>query len=75
MNNQPEKTIELYRNEILNKKLIELDAIAATCVLSACSDCHRLDIGEAVLDDIKRLKLLHPPNIRLSTAVSFLFIK
>jgi hypothetical protein len=70
MNNQPEKTIQLYENEILNKKLIELDAISATCVLSACSDCHRLDIGEYVYDDIKRLKLLHPPNIRLATAVS-----
>jgi hypothetical protein len=71
MNGQPEKTIELYQNEIINKKLIELDAISATCVLNACSDCHRLDIGEYVHNEVRRLKLLDPPNIRLATAVSF----
>ncbi|CAF2612190.1 unnamed protein product [Rotaria sp. Silwood2] len=69
INGQPSKTIELYENELLNKKTIELDAIAATCLLSACTDCHRLDIGEYVHDEILRLGLLDPPNIRLATAV------
>ncbi len=71
MNGQPEKTIELYENEIRKKKSIELDAISATCVLNACSDCHRLDIGEYIHQEIRRLKLLDPPNIRLATAVRF----
>jgi len=71
MNGQAEKTIQLYENEFLNKTTMELDAISATCVLSACSDCRRLDIGQYVHDEIIRLKLLHPPNIRLLTAVSF----
>ena len=71
MNGLPNKTIELYENEILNKKTIELDAIAATCVLTACSDCHRLDLGEYVHDEVVRLDLLNPPNLRLATAVSF----
>ncbi|CAF3475780.1 unnamed protein product [Rotaria sordida] len=69
MNGQPNKTIELYENEILNNKIIELDAISATCLLSACTDCHRLDIGEYVHDEILRLGLLDPPNIRLATAI------
>ncbi|CAF4733107.1 unnamed protein product [Rotaria sp. Silwood1] len=69
MNGQPNKTIELYENELLNNKTIELDAIAATCVLSACTDCHRLDIGEYVHDEILRLELLDPPDIRLATAI------
>ncbi|CAF4076103.1 unnamed protein product [Rotaria sp. Silwood2] len=69
INGQPSKTIELYENELLNKKTIELDAIAATCLLSACTDCHRLDIGEYVHDEILRLGLLDPPNIRLATAI------
>jgi len=71
MNGQPDKTIKLYENEILKNKSIELDAISATCVLNACSDCHRLDIGEYVHQEVRRLKLLDPPNIRLATAVRF----
>jgi hypothetical protein len=71
MNGQPEKTIELYENEILRNQSIELDAISATCILNACSDCHRLDIGEHVHHEVRRLKLLDPPNIRLATAVRF----
>lgn len=59
----------MYENEILNKKNIELDAIAATCLLSACSYCHRLDIGEYVHDEVLRLDLLKPLDIRLITAV------
>jgi hypothetical protein len=66
MNGQPEKTIKLYQNEVF-----ELDAISATCILNAASDCHRLDIGEYVHNEVKRLKLLDPPNIRLATAVNF----
>jgi hypothetical protein len=74
MNGQPKKTIELYENEILNNKTIKLDAILATCVLSACSDCHRLDIGEYIHNEVIKLKLLRTtdgiPNIRLATAVN-----
>ncbi|CAF3866526.1 unnamed protein product [Rotaria magnacalcarata] len=69
MNGQSNKTIELYENEILNKKTIELDVIAATCVLAACSDCQRLDIGEYIHDEVLRLDLLNPPNLRLATAI------
>lgn len=70
MNGQAEKTIELYNNE-----RFQLDAISATCLLNATSNCHRLDIGENVYNEVKRLKLLHPPNIRLTTAVkNFLFL-
>lgn len=69
MNGQAEKTIALYEHEIFNKRTIELDAIAATCVLSACSDCHRLDIGRYIHDEVRRLKLLDPQDIRLATAV------
>lgn len=70
MNGLPEKTIRLFENEILKKKSVELDPISATCVLNACSDCHRLDIGEYVHHEIQRLKLLNRDNIRLATAVS-----
>ncbi|CAF1220200.1 unnamed protein product [Adineta steineri] len=69
MNGQSEKTIRLFENEILNKKTIELDAISATCVLSACSSSHRLDIGHHIYNEVVRLKLLDPPNIRLATAI------
>ncbi|CAF3622748.1 unnamed protein product [Rotaria socialis] len=69
MNGQPSKTVELYENEILNNKTIELDAIAATCVLTACSDCQRLDIGEYIHDEVLRLDLLNPPNLRLATSI------
>lgn len=70
MNGQSEKTIELYKNNN-----IQLDAISATCLLNAASNCHRLDIGKHVYNEVKRLKLLnHPPNIRLATAVSFSFL-
>ena len=70
MNRQAKKTIELYENDFRKKRLVELDAITATCVLNAASDCHRLDIGEHVHHQVRRLKLLDPPNIRLATAVS-----
>ena len=73
INGQPQKTLEVFEREIVRKQRIELDAVVATCVLSACSDCHRLDIGEYVHDEIVRLKLLQTsdgtPNVRLVTAV------
>jgi hypothetical protein len=76
MNGQSNKTIDLFVNEILHKKSIELDATVATCLLSACRDCHRLDIGEYVHREIIRLKLLEisngQVNVRLATAVCIL---
>ena len=74
MNGQAKKTIELYENDIQKKKLIELDAVTATCVLNAASDCRRLDIGEDIHAEVQRLKLLDPPNIRLATAVRICLI-
>lgn len=69
MNGQAKKTIELYEKDIQKKKLIDLDAVTATCILNAASDCRRLDIGEDIHAEVQRLKLLDPPNIRLATAV------
>jgi hypothetical protein len=70
MNGQAAKTIELYEREMMNQHTLELDAVTATCVLSACSDCQRLDVGKHVHAEVTRLKLLDTPNIRLVTAVS-----
>lgn len=70
MNNQPEKTIELFEKYFMQNKTVALDPVIATCVLSACSDCRRLDVGEYIHQEIGRLKLLEgQPNIRLITAV------
>ena len=71
MNGQANKTIEVYENELLNNKTIDLDAITATCVLNACSHCHRLNIGKHIHNEAIRLNLLDSSNVRLATAVSF----
>ncbi|UJR37155.1 hypothetical protein I4U23_029865 [Adineta vaga] len=75
MNGLGGKTIELYENDLCNNKIIELDAVTATCILSACSDCHRLDIGKSVHDELIRLKLLDSSNIRLVTALMDMYCK
>lgn len=74
MNRQAKKTIELYENDFQKKKLVELDAVTATCVLNAASNCRRLDIGEHVHQQVQRLNLLDPPNVRLATAVRFILL-
>ena len=75
MNGQSKKTIELYEKD----SSMELDAVTATCILSACSDCQRLDIGEHVHREVNRLHLLEAkdgtPNIRLVTAAMDMYCK
>lgn len=74
MNNQSENTIALFEKHFIKSPTTTLDPVIATCVLSACRDCHRLDIGEYVHREIVRLKFLDgKPNIRLITAVGSFF--
>lgn len=70
MNNQPENTIALFEKHFIKNKTMPLDSVIATCVLSACRACHRLDIGEYIYQEIVRLKYFdEKPNVRLITAV------
>ena len=73
MNGQSKATIELFEKDLASDTPMVLDATTATCLLSACSDCQRLDIGEYVHREVNRRHLIEAkdgtPNIRLVTAV------